>query len=119
MLAFRIVGRSSRRRTVNTNILCNVFVLCSQLFGDGPLLLSMFKLFTSVVMPQGVTASARSISTCGGPLWFRSSAPLFAEPLKKKKRLDPQILKAREDRKRKKVEKAIRRLEKVVKVHRY
>jgi len=38
---------------------------------------------------------------------------MFAEPLKKKKRLDPQILKAREDRKRKKIEKSIRKLEKV------
>lgn len=34
-----------------------------------------------------------------------------AEPLKKKKRIDPQVIKAREDRKRKKLEKMIRRLE--------
>ncbi|KAJ8880564.1 hypothetical protein PR048_017034 [Dryococelus australis] len=34
-----------------------------------------------------------------------------AEPLKKKKRLDPAILKHREDRKRKRLEKQIRRLE--------
>jgi len=32
--------------------------------------------------------------------------------LKKKKRLDPAVIKAREDRKRRKLEKAIRRLEK-------
>lgn len=89
-----------------------IFIFCSQLSGDGPLL-NMFKLFTSLVMPQSVMASTRSISTSGGPLLFRSSTPLSAEPLKKKKRLDPQILKAREDRKRKKVEKAIRKLEKV------
>jgi large subunit ribosomal protein L40 len=87
-----------------------------QLFGDRSLL-NMFKFFTSVAMAQGVMASTRSISTTGGPLLFRSSAPLFGEPLKKKKRLDPQILKAREDRKRKKIEKAIRKLEKVVKVY--
>lgn len=37
---------------------------------------------------------------------------LFAEPLKKKKKLDPAIVKAREDRRRKKLEKQIRRLEK-------
>lgn len=34
------------------------------------------------------------------------------EPLKKKKRLDPQILRAREERRRKRLEKQIRRLEK-------
>lgn len=40
------------------------------------------------------------------------SAVLCAEPLKKKKRIDPAIIKAREERRRKKVEKQIRRLEK-------
>lgn len=34
------------------------------------------------------------------------------EPLKKKKRLDPAILKARLDRKKRKIEKQIRRLQK-------
>ena len=37
---------------------------------------------------------------------------LFAEPLKKKKKLDPMVVKAREDRRRKKLEKQIRKLEK-------
>lgn len=37
---------------------------------------------------------------------------LFAEPLKKKKKMDPAVLKAREDRRRKKIEKQIRKLEK-------
>jgi large subunit ribosomal protein L40 len=37
---------------------------------------------------------------------------LFAEPLKKKKKMDPAVIKAREDRRRKKLEKQIRRLEK-------
>lgn len=74
----------------------------------------MFKLFSSVSRHQSaLIGTTRSFSTCGGPLLFRSSTPLFAEPLKKKKRLDPQILKAREDRKRRKIEKAIRKLEKV------
>jgi large subunit ribosomal protein L40 len=36
---------------------------------------------------------------------------LFAEPLKKKKKLDPQIIKQREERRRKKLEKQIKRLE--------
>lgn len=35
-----------------------------------------------------------------------------AEPMRKKKKMDPGITKAREDRKRRKVEKVIRRLEK-------
>jgi large subunit ribosomal protein L40 len=35
-----------------------------------------------------------------------------AEPLKKKKRLDPAVIKAREERKKRKLEKQIRRLEK-------
>lgn len=74
----------------------------------------MFKLFSSVAINQSaLIGPLRSLSTCGGPLLFRSSIPLFAEPLKRKKRLDPQILKAREDRKRRKIEKAIRKLEKV------
>ncbi|KAL4121600.1 hypothetical protein QTP88_014082 [Uroleucon formosanum] len=75
----------------------------------------MFKLFSSVTMQSSLLVASRSISTYGGPLLFRSSVPMFAEPLKKKKRLDPQILKAREDRKRKKIEKSIRKLEKVSK----
>ncbi|XP_044745718.1 39S ribosomal protein L40, mitochondrial [Coccinella septempunctata] len=37
---------------------------------------------------------------------------LWAEPLKKKKKLDPAVVRAREERKRKKIEKQIRRLEK-------
>lgn len=37
---------------------------------------------------------------------------LFAEPLKKKKKMDPAVVKAREDRRRKKLEKQIRKLEK-------
>jgi len=75
----------------------------------------MFKLFSSVTIQPSLFVASRSISTCGGPLLFRSSVPMFAEPLKKKKRLDPQILKAREERKRKKIEKSIRKLEKVSK----
>ncbi|VVC32031.1 Ribosomal protein L28/L40, mitochondrial [Cinara cedri] len=76
----------------------------------------MFKFFKSLTTHhQCVSVAARNLSTYGGPLLFRASAPMFAEPLKKKKRLDPQILKAREDRKRKKIEKSIRKLEKVAK----
>ncbi|KAB0804572.1 hypothetical protein PPYR_01542 [Photinus pyralis] len=45
-------------------------------------------------------------------LLFHTSPCLAGEPLKKKKRLDPAIIKAREDRKKRKIEKQIRRLEK-------
>lgn len=37
---------------------------------------------------------------------------LCGEPIKKKKRMDPMIIKAREDRRKRKIEKQIRRLEK-------
>lgn len=43
---------------------------------------------------------------------FHYTPVLFAEPLKKKKKMDPAVIKAREDRRRKKLEKQIRRLEK-------
>ena len=42
----------------------------------------------------------------------RTGLPLRAEPLKKKKRIDPAVVRAREERRRRKLEKAIRRLEK-------
>lgn len=42
---------------------------------------------------------------------FRNTPVLCAEPLKKKKKLDPAVIKAREERRRKKIEKAIRKLE--------
>lgn len=45
-------------------------------------------------------------------LLLHTTSILNAEPLKKKRKLDPQIVKQREDRRRKKLEKQIRRLEK-------
>lgn len=73
----------------------------------------MLKLFTTAILHQSASKVATRNVTTYGPLLFRTSETMLAEPLKKKKRLDPQILKAREDRKRKKIEKAIRKLEKV------
>lgn len=62
--------------------------------------------------PSPVLArSARSMFTTS-KLAFNVTQPLCAEPLKKKKRIDPQVIKAREERRRKKIEKQIRRLEK-------
>ncbi|XP_077261078.1 mitochondrial ribosomal protein L40 [Temnothorax americanus] len=54
----------------------------------------------------------RNISACTNPLYFRVSSALLGEPLKKKKRLDPAIIRAREERKKRKLEKQIRRLQK-------
>jgi large subunit ribosomal protein L40 len=47
---------------------------------------------------------------------LHTSCVMFAEPLKKKKRLDPIVLKMRVDRKVRKIEKAIRQLENAEKV---
>ncbi|OQV26068.1 putative 39S ribosomal protein L40, mitochondrial [Hypsibius exemplaris] len=46
------------------------------------------------------------------PLCFWLGTPLCAEPLKKKKKMDPAILKARAEKKKGKIEKAIRQLQK-------
>lgn len=54
----------------------------------------------------------RNVSTHACPLYFRVTETLLGEPLKKKKKIDPGILRAREDRKKKKLEKRIRMLEK-------
>lgn len=54
----------------------------------------------------------RNISACTNPLYFRVSGALLGEPLKRKKKLDPAIIKQREDRRKRKIEKQIRRLEK-------
>ncbi|XP_037026372.1 39S ribosomal protein L40, mitochondrial [Bradysia coprophila] len=43
---------------------------------------------------------------------LRITPILYAEPLKKRRKIDPAVVKAREDRRRKKIEKQIRRLEK-------
>jgi large subunit ribosomal protein L40 len=59
---------------------------------------------------KSCSATARALHT-SSPVCITSTPVLFAEPLKKKKKLDPQVIKHREERKRKKLEKQIRRLE--------
>lgn len=56
-------------------------------------------------------ATSRLISTTSAATFYATPI-LCAEPLKKKKRIDPSVIKAREERRRKKLEKQIRRLEK-------
>lgn len=59
------------------------------------------------------TPGLRNVSTCVNPLCFRATNVLLGEPLKKKKKVDPAILRQRDERRKKKLEKQIRRLEKV------
>ncbi|KAL0869010.1 hypothetical protein ABMA27_007331 [Loxostege sticticalis] len=75
--------------------------------------LSILKQFSRLSLCPATKAqiNARPVSTATA-LQFRMTEPLCAEPMKKKKKLDPQIIKAREDRRRKKIEKQIRRLQK-------
>ncbi|CAH2094711.1 unnamed protein product [Euphydryas editha] len=58
-----------------------------------------------------IPVNTRSITT-SAVVQFKITDQLWAEPLKKKKKLDPAIVKAREERRRKRIEKQIRRLEK-------
>ncbi|XP_006622154.2 39S ribosomal protein L40, mitochondrial, partial [Apis dorsata] len=53
-----------------------------------------------------------NISTYTYPLYFRATEILLGEPLKKKKKLDPAVIKAKEERKKRKLQKRIRMLEK-------
>ncbi|XP_055533047.1 39S ribosomal protein L40, mitochondrial [Wyeomyia smithii] len=68
-------------------------------------------LLRSTLQPAVRSSVARSLHT-GTTHCFHYTPVLCAEPLKKKKKIDPQILKQREERKRKRLEKQIRRLEK-------
>ncbi|XP_044730029.1 39S ribosomal protein L40, mitochondrial [Chrysoperla carnea] len=75
---------------------------------------SLIQSITRLTLANGKQhfSSNRHIHTNSSPLYFKVSQILYAEPLKKKKRLDPAIIKAREERRKKKIEKQIRRLEK-------
>ncbi|KAG8037095.1 hypothetical protein G9C98_004417 [Cotesia typhae] len=62
--------------------------------------------------PVLIQCPQRNIFTDISPVCFKITDTLFGEPLKRKKRLDPSIIRHREERKRRKLEKHIRRLEK-------
>ncbi|XP_057371986.1 large ribosomal subunit protein mL40-like [Daphnia carinata] len=76
----------------------------------------MNSLIRKISMAMPLTESLMSQRTiCTNirfPTFLQVSSPLLAEPLKKKKKMDPQILKAREERRRKRLEKSIKKLEK-------
>lgn len=57
---------------------------------------------------QNVTKSLQRT----GQSFIHTTSVTYGEPMKKKKRIDPQVIKARENRKRRKLEKAIRQLAK-------
>ncbi|XP_043462116.1 39S ribosomal protein L40, mitochondrial [Leptopilina heterotoma] len=62
-----------------------------------------------------VQGTGRTFTTNTLPLYFNATQILCGEPLKKKKRIDPAILKRRFERKTRKLQKEIRRLERVKK----
>ncbi|PSN33246.1 39S ribosomal protein L40 [Blattella germanica] len=68
--------------------------------------------FSRLTVDAGSIIPKRFITTNINPNLFRATACLYAEPLKKKKRIDPAVIKQREERKKKRLEKQIRRLEK-------
>ncbi|XP_049812097.1 39S ribosomal protein L40, mitochondrial-like isoform X1 [Schistocerca nitens] len=76
----------------------------------GGLISAFLRLSVSSVAAR--THLSRNITTLANPLFIKATPCLFGEPLKKKKRLDPAIIKHREERRKKKLEKQIRRLEK-------
>lgn len=65
----------------------------------------------SLASTNGLVNNIRSIST-NETLRIHLTPGLYAEPLKKKKRLDPAIIRAREEKRKRRLEKQIRRLEK-------
>lgn len=70
-------------------------------------------LATSVLRPpQSLSLYRNSFSTFTSPLFFRNTQPLCAEPMKKKKKIDPHVARAREERRKKKIEREIRKLRK-------
>ncbi|KAI5635906.1 mitochondrial ribosomal protein l28 domain-containing protein [Phthorimaea operculella] len=75
--------------------------------------LSILRQFSRLTITSAIKATANSRCVSTAPvLQFKFTQPLCAEPMKKKKKIDPQIVKAREERRKKKIEKQIRRLEK-------
>ncbi|XP_026494389.2 large ribosomal subunit protein mL40 [Vanessa tameamea] len=75
--------------------------------------LNIFRQFSRLTISSAakIPINTRNISA-SAVVQFKITDQLWAEPLKKKKKLDPAIVKAREERRRKRLEKQIRRLEK-------
>ncbi|CAL1544210.1 unnamed protein product [Lymnaea stagnalis] len=74
-------------------------------------------LFSKLCQFQAVKVSSifccSQIHSQSMPLWFHTAQKLWAEPMKKKKRVDPSILAARSAKKIKRIEKEIKRLAKI------
>ncbi|KAL4717911.1 hypothetical protein ACJJTC_001329 [Scirpophaga incertulas] len=73
--------------------------------------LSLLRQFARLSIYSASIVNARTICTTS-VVQFKMTEPLCAEPMKKKKKMDPAIIRAREERRRKKLEKQIRRLQK-------
>ncbi|GAB1598966.1 39S ribosomal protein L40, mitochondrial-like [Argonauta hians] len=65
-----------------------------------------------LINPRLSSPCSRLFHTQGSPLYFQTTETLFGTPLKKKKKTDVQVVMAREQRKKKKIEKQIKRLTK-------
>ncbi|KAL8598376.1 hypothetical protein ACOMHN_032653 [Nucella lapillus] len=61
----------------------------------------------------GTATPPRCIHTQRSPLLFHATSQLWGAPMKKKKKVDPAVLLTRENKKRKKIEKQMKRLEKL------
>ncbi|GFS13183.1 39S ribosomal protein L40, mitochondrial [Elysia marginata] len=72
--------------------------------------MKIFASFCFSLSAAGSLLSCRQIHVQVTPLLFRATQQLLAEPMKKKKRIDPSILAAREAKKIKKIEKEIKKL---------
>ncbi|KAJ2953410.1 hypothetical protein O0L34_g1000 [Tuta absoluta] len=74
---------------------------------------SILRQLSRLTITSAIKAASNSRCVSTAPVMqFKFTQPLCAEPMKKKKKVDPQIVKAREERRKKKIEKQIRRLEK-------
>ncbi|XP_046751003.1 39S ribosomal protein L40, mitochondrial [Diprion similis] len=74
--------------------------------------LGLISPFCRLSVAGGAAGSIRTITTNLSPLFFKATNVLLAEPLKKKKKLDPLIVKQREEKRKKRLEKMIKRMEK-------
>ncbi|KAK7499884.1 hypothetical protein BaRGS_00008975 [Batillaria attramentaria] len=65
------------------------------------------------VTPDAAIRCQRCLHTQMAPLLFHASEQLWGSPLKKKKKVDPAVLLARETKRKRKIERQMRRLEKL------
>ncbi|XP_046627080.1 39S ribosomal protein L40, mitochondrial [Neodiprion virginianus] len=74
--------------------------------------LGLISPFCRLSVAGGAVCSIRTITTNPSPLFFKATSVLLGEPLKKKKKLDPMIVRQREEKRKRRLEKLIKRMEK-------